>query len=192
MVGTLDVRQLEPSVYGSAVGTLPINERERRFKESLVAQLLAVLGPKPVEEPGPLKLPDPKAAFAVKGNDMDALRAAHATLVHDIRPAQLFNVGQDISIVFYSYQAGCLVQIREVQRHGSVIQIRYQFVPHALASLTSHFALIPMGKLRKGNYEIEIIQTPMDRKLASRDAERINEAWERQLICKPFSFSIVE
>ena len=191
MPGTRDVRELEPDVYGTVVRTLSAEERDRRFNESLVAQILESLGPPPAVKPGPIRLPDPKAVFAVKGAGFEALKEAYAVLVEKQTVPASLPTGSEISIVFFSYEAGSFVQVRDVERRRKVIQIRYRFAPHGLAIATSHIALIPLGPLPAGEYQIAIIQSPMDTKWVPSGTELINLEWEKKVVCKPSSFSVV-
>jgi hypothetical protein len=101
-------------------------------------------------------------------------------------------MGEDISLVFFSYQAGSFVHVRHVKRRGSVIQIRYQFVPHILAIVTSHFAIMPLGKLPEGKYRVDITQEPMNRGSIGSNGDPKNEKWAEEVICKPFSFAVIE
>jgi hypothetical protein len=166
MPGTKEVTKLEP---------LPENVSEKDLskihRDSLVTQILAALrGEKP------------EAAFCVLGTDIEALKAAYNVLVKKAPPQNKFPDDKDATLVFFSYRFGKYVQITSVERTGNSIDIRYRFESHPDQILTSHFALIPLGKLPIGKYGVHLTQ---EKKEDVVDARTVNE-----IICKPFSIVV--
>lgn len=128
----------------------------------------------------------PRRAFAVCGAGLEALRNAHAVFA-GTKPSSSFPVGSDISIVFFSYQAGTYVHLIEIERRDDVISVGYRFVPHRTTELTSHFALIPLSDLEVGQYSVKIIRASDD---ADAKYSSQNETLEKMIVCRPFNFSI--
>ncbi len=125
-------------------------------------------------------------AFVVPGTPSDALQNAHAILVKGTNVT--LSSGDEVSVIFFSYQFDNYVHITQVERIGNTIKIHYRFVPHFSKELTSHFAIIPLGKLSKGKYQVEILNDPMEKKYS--DFKPISKEWIDKIICKPFSFLI--
>ena len=67
--------------------------------------------------------------------------------------------------MFFSYQCGDLVEIRQVVRHGKQIEIRYRLVRPVEKTNPAHLALIPVGKLPVGKYHVAMVQEPTGRQL---------------------------
>jgi hypothetical protein len=65
-------------------------------------------------------------------------------------------------------------------------------VPHEESNVTEHFALIPIGKLQPGKYEIRIIQIPMDAKLVERGFKPPSRAVAASTVCQSSEFEIKE
>ena len=169
MPGTRDIGELETSkprkyAYGPLVGEI------RR----------ALAKPRPKGE-------EAKQGFAVVGTGMEALRKSHAVLVKDGKYQQKLPFGSDISLVFFSYQSGSYVKLDSVTLQGERIDIYYSFVAHRTRNVTTHFAFIPFNNLSPGKYIVKISESPT----ASGSLES-NSDWGKRLVCKSFSFSIVD
>jgi len=130
--------------------------------------------------------------FAVLGTGMEAWFATHEKLPEGQKYPESFPFGSEISVVFFSHGAGSYVHLHRVERQGNVITIRYRFVPHLTRNLSSHFALIPIGKLPAGKVRVEIIRSPIEKRIAEGGSQSVSVEDERQIICKSFSFSITE
>lgn len=94
-------------------------------------------------------------------------------------------------VVFYSHPASYYVRLINVKRKGSRIDLEYAFEPHFTVESTSHLALIPLGRLPSGEYEVRIWQRPMDDKYAKAGFVRVTDPQSRRLVCQPFSFDVV-
>jgi hypothetical protein len=174
MPGTLDVATLEKDKPPSfAYGPL-------------VRDILRVLGDAP-EEGKPAR-----EAFAVQGTGLDALREAHAVLVQKKKPQNTFPAGSEISVVFFSYSSGSYVHLEKVQRRDNVIEIRYRFVPHKTAELTEHIAIAPLGPSPAGEFQVAVIQSPMDERFVKGGFRPVDPAVARQLVSGSFRFSVEE
>ena len=129
--------------------------------------------------------------FAVLGKGMEAWLSTHVELAEGQKPQDSFPLGSELSVVFFSHGFGQYVHIHRVERHGNVITIRYRFVPHRTKNFSSHFALIPVNGLQLGKVQVNIIRSPMDQKYVG-SWKPISAEWERRVVCKSFSFLILE
>jgi hypothetical protein len=93
-------------------------------------------------------------AFAVEGTGLKALENAHDVIFG--KQKRLTSLSGEISVIFFSLAGGQYVHLTKVEREGDTINIRYKLVPHEQKHLTRHFAIIPLGKLPKGNYKVDI------------------------------------
>jgi hypothetical protein len=100
------------------------------------------------------------SAFVVTGSGAKALQNAHAIFVGSSEPATAFSSEQDLSLVFFSRMSGRYVHIDPVEIGDHVFTVKYRFVPHNTRDSTIHFAIIPIGQLTTGQYEIKIEQLP--------------------------------
>lgn len=168
MPGTRDVREVDPlrketngvKHFPTVDGISRFLSRERRERDKA----------------GPV--------FVVEGVDKTALLKVLSSLT---KPARVFPPDTDLSLVFYSYLSGRYVHIESVERLNQVITVKYQRIAHPTDESTTHFALIPLGKLPEGMYHIDIKQLPPtdkhDRPVSSTpDIERI--------VCQDSSFKV--
>ena len=188
MPGTRDVRELEPAKFGAKVAKLSSAQRLRLDRESLTSQILASLPHLPS-----YKHERPKAGFAVQGKRESALHMANGVLAAKHRSFHSFPPGSDITVVFFGHSSGVYVHLRRVELREHTLRIVYQFVEHPNNMLTTHFALIPLGKLPPGIVTVEMLQSPDEQAdnahekpvwLASEAAHRI--------VCDSFTFAINE
>jgi hypothetical protein len=183
MPGTKDVRELEPDIYGDGMRNISDIERDRRINKSLVTHV----GRGAVD-----KVNGPEAGFAVIGNGHDALKHAYSYF-HDNKPPQTaFPTNDDISLIFFSYTFGPYVYLDHIERKGNTFEIYFRFVNHMTDEVTEHYAIIPVGKLPVGEYEVKIIQLPVDARLLGTkpDFRPVDLDAQRRVICKPFSFAV--
>jgi hypothetical protein len=172
-------------------GTTEVSEKEEKPKnatpaewmrfnrESLVNQIYIGLGDR---KRGQLA----EKGFCVAETGLNALKAAHAVLVKHEKPQEEFANGTDITLVFFSHSVGSFVHLVDVERNGREIQIRYRFKPRMELYLTTHFALIPLGKLKPGEYEVKLVQMPMVNPGHPQDGQLAPDELIDQIICKPF------
>jgi len=179
MPGTKDVRELEPK----------LDVHDPNFKElwerSLVRGIASYLSTY-VPDRGELAGP----AFIVVGTGKEALKNAHAELVKDRGATRNSNVSAntELTLVFYSYVTGWHLRLKSIEKSPSVVTIKYQFVaPREPAFAATRFALVPIGKLTKGEVKVEVEQLPpvdyAGRAMPpKRDADRF--------VCGSFSFEV--
>jgi hypothetical protein len=140
----------------------------------------------------PSKDKDARPGFAVAGTGLESLREVHAILVKNQKPRQTFPKDSDICVVFFSYQNQPYVHLHSVRRQGSIVEVRYQFVPHETEETTEHFALIPLGKLPSGKYDVKFIRSPMPQKYIDLGFRPTSDEVARRVVCGSFSFSVAE
>ena len=135
------------------------------------------------------------------GTGIDALRRAHAVFAEGKKPRDTFAPESAITIVFFSYQFGTYVHLQQVELRENIIDVEYRFVPHGEIYLTAHFALIPLGKLPIGKYQVRIIQAPpvQESRVGGHEAlklNRRNRTLEKEsglrFVCGSFAFSVVD
>jgi hypothetical protein len=100
----------------------------------------------------------------------------------------------DITLVFYSRLSGSYVHLRRVIRDGNVITLQYRFVAHGSREITTHFALVQLGKLPAGKYEVKTVQLPPDFSifpdLRPSEIKLIPPERERRVVSLPFTFEV--
>ncbi len=180
-------------------GTRPMNAFLQRGvyvtpEGSLLGEIRRALVQEPVKGTSrPIQWKDAKPGFAVLGTGMDALREAHAVLVKKQEPRKSFPVDTEITLVFFSYDAGSYVHLHRVDRQDNVVEIRYQFVPHYSLDGSEHFALIPLGKLPAGKQRVNVIQSPLQQKHVDKfGVQPLRTEWGRRIVCKSFSFLVTD
>jgi hypothetical protein len=131
-----------------------------------------------------------KPGFAVVGTGVETLTQAHAALVNGEEIPQTFPSDNEFVIVFFSHSFGWYVHLEEVVRYGTTIMIRYHFVPHRTKESTSHLALIPLGNLPPGQYNVKVVQLPMEQEFLDWGLKPLDKDWEARVVCRPFQFVI--
>lgn len=137
MPGTRDVNQLDTeNVDGTSHPLINSLHRniDKRFKT----------------EAGP--------AFVVEGDGRAALENMLRGLINS--PSQHVPTNTDLSLIFYTRFSGHYVHLETVERIGKRFVLTYRFVTHSTFNTSFHFALIPLGQLPTGTYEVEIKQSP--------------------------------
>jgi hypothetical protein len=107
-----------------------------------------------------------ESAFAVEGQDLEALKNAHAVLVKNQPRPKSLSAGKPISIVFFVLDSPHYTSLTYTKKRGNTIQIRYEFIPHLETIESSLFTLIPLGKLSQGHYQVKIDHEPYEKRYA--------------------------
>lgn len=188
MLGTRDVKKLEPEAYSHEAMSLPESEQFERIEKSIIYQIRHSLQlQRDSNAQGPKK---PAKAFAVVGSGKEALVEANSILAGRKAPQNTFPANSKLSIVFHSLEAGSYVHLTSVKKQDNKIAIYFQFVPRFTADMSTHFALIPVSGLEAGKIEVQIVQEPMKDRYGIGKGLEANPDWQEQVICKPFSFTI--
>lgn len=124
---------------------------------------------------GAMKALDGKPGFAVSGNAIEALLNTANTPL-DAIPSKL-PVG-NVTLVFSSPQTADRLSIQKVTRTDNKIEIQYALASRGGRFVDSdYFALIPLGELPPGKYDVAI----------STEQKNRRSAWH---VSKPFSFTV--
>ena len=183
MPGTRDVLELEPDRFGSEVRKLSLEERRKRKKESLTLQIVAHL---PIPKLGQPASP----GFAVLGSGEESLREANAVLAKGRKPHEAFPIHREISLVFFSLGLEYYVRLDKIEQQAHKITVRYFFVPHRETIVTSHFALIPLGELPAGKWQVDVVRSPLPESPEVAGIPAPDAAMDASVVCRPFSFTV--
>ena len=101
-----------------------------------------------------------------------------------------FPSGDESTLVFYTHPSSYYVRLDKVTRQGNTFTISYRAEPHYTAESTVHFALIPLGKLLAGEYQVRFEQVAMERKFHERGFVPFSPQQQARLICRNFNFVV--
>lgn len=132
-----------------------------------------------------------RKGFAVAGEDLAAVKEALARLSDKRAAPESLPSDMEVSLVFFSTPFSYYVHLQSVERRGDVITIKYAFVPHKTKELTAHFAIIPMGKLPVGKWQVKIVQLPMAQEYKAAGFKPVDSKTAREIVCAPFVFETV-
>lgn len=183
MPGTRDVRELEPDKFGKAIEGLSSDEQLKTMERSHVSHILQSLEPANVNQAR-------QRAFAVVGTGAKALGAARSVLAEGEKPRSSLPAESELSVVFFSRRFGYYVHIHEVRLQDNTIEISYRFEPHRTKEVTSHFALIPVGKLEAGFFEVAIVQVPMKQTAVNSGFQPPASSIASRVVSGPFRFEV--
>jgi hypothetical protein len=200
MPGTKNIIELDPDGDYNGLTSLPGDERIKRWKNSLLRQISEALTPD-VSPDWPREGQQSGPGFVVAGNGIVSLREANAVMFDKKKPRTSFSASTEVTAVFFSYMGGGPLQIMHVTRDGSNIVVAYRFIMPLNKGPVLDFALIPLGRLMPGKYQVEIRQLPMGQEMLDRTYGAYN-ADERQrsrakvsglrFVCHSFSFDVTK
>jgi hypothetical protein len=128
--------------------------------------------------------------LAVEGTGTEALKNAHAVITgKDPRPVFL-SKDQEVSLAFFTMYTGYYIHVKKVTLSGNTIRIRYEFLPHISKDITQHFALIPLGRLHKGEFEVEIVGEPLAQKYIDRGWKEFDDEKKARVVSSSFKFEV--
>jgi hypothetical protein len=134
-----------------------------------------------------------RQGFAVVGNGLTAMRAAHAVMEGEAKQTTKFSPDDEITLVFFSEPAtGAHVYVRRVEREGNNIEIQYQLEPYIQRHYSFGFALIPLGRLPFGQYTVGFLQLRAEERHIRLGFRPFNKKWSDRFLCKPFTFKVIE
>lgn len=161
MPGTRDVRELDP---------------RKAAEETMITKMGSALfrhGTRP--EAGP--------CFVVKGEGKKALANAVNLIVAGDKPPESVPSGEDVSLVFYSHPAPGYVFLDSVQRSAGRLTLKYKVIVHQTTEVTSHFALIPLGKLDPGTFTVDVVEV-------DGGGPKYDSAEAKRAVCDSCSFMV--
>jgi len=163
MPGTKSIEELEPKIYTTVKGVNGARSHDL-LEKSWTTQFSKTLGSlKRGDQPG--------KGFAVSGTGLDALKNALAARE---KPPESLPEGE-VTLVFFSHSGGHVL-IDRVTRAGNQFDIHYRVKVTNTMDLVKKLALIPIGELAKGEYDVRI----------SCD----KEGPASRGVCKSFSFTV--
>lgn len=186
MPGTRDVGELEPDVKASLerLKTLPSEEKEVHFRQLMKNSSIWHIRKA-------LQSATKKAApgFAVSFPEPELLKAVRDQMTGVAKQTDSFPAGSDITAVFFS-SSGLIIHIYRVERRANLIEIQYRYVPHEEDYMSEHFALVPLGKLPSGNYEVKIVQGPMEQEYLDFGYEQVTSTRAAKFVSQSFEFEV--
>lgn len=72
--------------------------------------------------------------------------------------------GDAMTLVVFSHPCAYYWRLLKIEREENRFTVHYQFQPHYTPEVTCHFALIPIGELEPGDYEVRLERTPKNEK----------------------------
>ena len=171
MPGTQDVRKLEP-------------KSQRLRHDSVVKQFRRILsrGLPKEELAGP--------GFVVVGDGEVALKNALGVMVSGKPLRETFSAGEELSVVFFTYSSGQYVHLKNVVRYDQRIELSYELVPHRTKELSEHFALVSLGKLSPGKYDVQVVRMPLAQEYAEAGFKPAPQEYVDRIVCQSFSFTV--
>lgn len=151
--GTKNILELEPKRK-----RIPPTDEEL-INTSPVEQMKQALN----HRHSPKKGEKARQSFVVLGTGLDALREARDVLSGEKQRTDSLPTNKELSLIFYAYDPGRSLQLNKIERRDNVITVRYHLiVPEGFISpeYVSYFALIPLGKLPAGKFNVDIERLP--------------------------------
>ena len=131
--------------------------------------------------------PDAGPGFPVKGEGIEALNGAYDVLT-DVGDRPTTVPAGKVSIVFFARQSGQYCHLEKVEREENVITLSYRFHVFRSASVAAHLALIPLGELKPGKYEVRTVQ--LIAHLVGEPSGLIEDEELKHCVLEPFSFEV--
>lgn len=178
MPGTKNVQELEPEHYGKSQQGLAEEQQLEHLTQSFSHQIPQLINEKAKSKPI-------GEGFVVIGTGKQALEDIKKAL--DTTPPTTLPANEELTLFFYSRLYGSYVHLKHVARSDKTVTIEFAFVTHRTKDMTNHFALIPLGKLSPGNYEVKI--TPSSNKRLSGKGWTLESA-AKDFVCQPFRFLV--
>jgi hypothetical protein len=180
MPGTKNVRELDGEGQGIARSTTNrmaswlINNRPRPIEANVPPTRASLAGP----------------GFAVIGTEADSLRqAANKLIQRPRRGRERFLSGSSMTVVFFAHPTAGYVHLHAVEVAGTDVTIKYRIVPHRTKESTTHFALIPLGKLPAGEYRVRMVLLPPPEEAGKR-ARPFDPGIAARDVCGDFTFLV--
>lgn len=94
-----------------------------------------------------------------------------------------------VSVILYTRFLAGYLELASVQRTGFEIVVSYRFIPHQTTDASQHIAIIPLGKLPKGEYSVRVNRAPIEKKLRDAGRREPPDVWGKR-VTAPFTFSV--
>jgi hypothetical protein len=199
--GSRQLRNLEPEFfvyrdtpekiarYSTPEGLKEIETiRQRAADNSLVYAIERAMGSMPMG-----KNAQAGSGFAVEGQDLAALQGVYNVLVKGDEPQERFSSGTDVSVVFFTLPIQPGMRIDSVERKRNLVSIHYLLVSHGMLEVSWKLALIPLGKLLPGKYQVEMVRlSKKEKDVNQRGYPYVDPGIEQRIVCRPFSFAVTD
>jgi len=173
-------------IWGSNIpGTRSIYELENTplNENSLVGEIGEILSNRGPEKTDP--------GFVVYGTGLKGLKRAHDIIVKRKPRFDSLLGGSEMSIVFFTHISSHYVHLSRVEVHQNTIQVRYRLIPHLTHNMTKHFAFIPVGKLPKGEYQVDMVPEPLAQLSIEGGFQEVNVERRSRIVCSSFKFKVL-
>lgn len=165
-------------------------EEFKQYREQAVEKLRRALSAKPpsVDALAGFVVTDPRGMglLALLNNQIvDAVASDNSPLRKN-----RIQSGHEAFLIFYSHPSSYHVRLKSVKRHGNKIDVAYAFEPHYTLESTVHFAMIPLGKLEAGEYQVHFTQQQMGQEYIDAGFIRVTEFQAKRFVSRPFSFTV--
>ncbi len=141
-----------------------------------------------------LRLPsEPSPGFAVSGDLRHALDLSWIGIRKHQSPYGDFSgipAGGTVYAVFFSYASAYQVELLSVSRRDSKVSIGYRFVPTFAPKVHYSLALIPLGALPPGVYEVDVEQEAMEQKYLDAGFRPVSSEDAARLVSGSFEFIV--
>lgn len=98
--------------------------------------------------------------FAVAGTGKQALEQVAMIVTGRKLTRSNFSPDEDINLFLFTRSGGTIVRLDRITRDGHQIRVEYHFGSRNDVGTPLTFALVPLGKLDKGRYSVEMIMKP--------------------------------
>ena len=126
----------------------------------------------------------PRSCLVLAGTPEQAVEKAYELLSSDDDVSPESITGDRFYLFFFTHNVGSYVHLHEISMAKKTIAVTFVFQPHSTRNITTHYALIPLGKLHPGQYEVQISQ------VAPKGATPLKPEWVEQAICKSVKFQV--
>lgn len=167
--GTRDVRKLEGQPSGDTI--------EEHIASSRINQLEQAL--RATNDPA-------KPGFVVPAVDAAALEQACDVIAKGAASTNVLPPHVEATLVFFA-NTWLPLHLDRIELDGHAIKIKYHFRHTQDRMSWPHFALIPLGKLPSGKYDVSMVQLPTEGEGGEVDPERV-----RRIVCQDFSFDVAQ
>jgi hypothetical protein len=92
-------------------------------------------------------------------------------------------------VVFFAHETQPYVHLHKVERQDNSVNINYRFVYHEEQDTNRYFALLPLGKLPSGRYDVNVVRA---KKYERKEFPQPSDEVARRIVCGAFLFTISE
>lgn len=166
-------------------GTKRIHDLEKNVPvdDTLMAKIGRILSKKKKQKTDP--------SFAVEKTGLEGLGNAYAVFSGEMKRPISLSKDNEISVVFFTHPSNYYVHLSRVVLDGSTIRVEYRLVPHLSQDATKHFALIPIGKLPKGKYKVDVFSEPIEKKLLGGGLREPDAQKKATIASSSFEFEVI-